>query len=307
MTENVGNVKLNYSFYSGRDFYSDGPVEDEMLDIVKNNPVSEFNRIINERKSWPILYHLSHVRENIVSWLPIEKTHKVLEIGAGCGAMSGALADLTGSLVCVDLSKKRSLINAYRHQEKDNMEIMVGNFLDIEGSLDRDFDFITLIGVLEYSESYIQSAKPYEDMLTCMRNHLAPGGKVAIAIENRLGLKYWAGCREDHTGRYFDGLENYPEPRGLRTFSKKELAALIERVGGFKAEFYYPYPDYKFPMTIYSDAQLPKVGELTANMRNFDLERMVLFDESRVWDSLIENDLFPEFSNSFLVVAERED
>ena len=39
---------------------------------------------------------------------------------------------------------------------------------------------------------------PYVEMLRKIRNHLNPGGKIVIAIENRLGMKYWAGCAEDH-------------------------------------------------------------------------------------------------------------
>lgn len=88
--------------------------------------------------------------------------------------------------------------------------------------------------------------------------HLKPGGKIIIAIENRLGLKYWAGCTEDHTGTYFEGLEGYPKTEGVKTFSKKELLDIIHQAGEFSTTFYYPYPDYKFPMTIYSDEYLPK-------------------------------------------------
>ena len=55
-----------------------------------------------------------------------------------------------------------------------------------------------------------------------MAKHLAPGGKIVIAIENRLGLKYWAGCAEDHVGKYFEGLEGYHNTKGVRTYSKKE-------------------------------------------------------------------------------------
>lgn len=35
MTEQIGKVKLDLSFYPGEDFYCDGTVEDEILDIVK--------------------------------------------------------------------------------------------------------------------------------------------------------------------------------------------------------------------------------------------------------------------------------
>ena len=36
MQKFVGNVKLNLDYYSGEDLYSDGDIENEILDIVKN-------------------------------------------------------------------------------------------------------------------------------------------------------------------------------------------------------------------------------------------------------------------------------
>ena len=92
MREKIGKVVLDYRYYPGVDLYSDGQVEDELLDIAKNYSRSEFNKIIDSREKWPLLYHFSHIRENIVSWLPINKNDKVLEIGSGCGAVTGALA-----------------------------------------------------------------------------------------------------------------------------------------------------------------------------------------------------------------------
>ena len=65
---------------------------------------------------------------------------KVLEIGSGCGAITDKLSEKAGKVTCVDLSAKRSMINAYRNQDRDNIEIYVGNFNDIEPSLDCDYD-----------------------------------------------------------------------------------------------------------------------------------------------------------------------
>ena len=117
-------------------------------------------------------------------------------------------------------------------------------------------------------------------------------------------MKYWAGCTEDHFGTYFEGIANYPSTNGVKTFSKKELIKIIEHTGNWKIDFYYPYPDYKLPMTIYSDEYLPKIGELSNVRYNFDRERLQLFDETRVYDGIINNELFSEFSNSFLVILE---
>ena len=127
-----------------------------------------------------------------------------------------------------------------------------------------------------------------------------------IAIENKYGLKYWAGCKEDHTAAFFSGLEGYVGVENVRTFSKKELKEIADEVGLKKQTFYYPYPDYKLPLSIYSDEYLPKPGELNNNFRNFDNERMVLFDESRVFDNIIKDGMFDQYSNSYLVILEEQ-
>ena len=225
----------------------------------------------------------------------------MLEIGSGCGAVTGAVLGRTASVTCVDLSRKRSLVNAYRHRDAEGLEIRLGNFQDVEKKLDTDFDIITLIGVFEYANSYIASGEPYTEFLQIVGRHLAEGGRLLIAIENRLGIKYFAGCREDHTGRWFDGIEGYSEDTYARTFVRPELEKLFREAGFDRFRFFYPYPDYKFPMSIYSDEYLPKTGELRQNLENFDRSRMMLFDESRALDSIIKAGLFPLFSNSYFI------
>jgi 2-polyprenyl-3-methyl-5-hydroxy-6-metoxy-1,4-benzoquinol methylase len=301
--EKIGNVVMNYDYYGGTDLYSDGDIEDTLLEIVKNHKRSEFPDIIVEAKSWPILYHLSEVRTNILNWYPFEKDARVLEVGAGCGAITGTIAELAGQVTAVDLSKRRSLINAYRNRDKDNLEIIVGNFNDIAPQLTGKFDYVTLIGVLEYAQSYMPQTDAYHAFLEKIAGLLVPGGKVLIAIENQLGLKYFAGCREDHVGKYFEGIEGYRNTTGIRTFSKKVLTELLLGSGYKDVQFAYPYPDYKLPTTIYTDEFLPVKGELVDNMRNFDADRMILFEETKVWDTLLDAGLFPEFSNSFFVEA----
>ena len=191
--EEIGKVRLDYSQYSGKDYYSEGSVEDALLDIVKSRSSLEYDAVIEERKSWPFLYHLSSLRENIVDWIPMHRGCKVLEVGSGCGAITGALSRKAGRVDCVELSKKRSLINAYRHRECDNITIHVGNFQDIEPGLPGDYDYICLIGVFEYGKSYMGGDRPYETYLAKLFTHLAPGGRIVIAIENKYGLKYFAG------------------------------------------------------------------------------------------------------------------
>lgn len=304
--EKIGNVQLDDSLYPGEDFYCDGPIEDEMLEIAQKYPKEEWNRIIVQRRNWPIMYHFSHIRANIVRWLPITKEDEVLEIGSGCGAITGALAEMAKQVDCIELSMKRSKINAYKHKEYDNIKINVGNFKDIEKTITKKYDFITLIGVFEYAESYMGTDTPYQDFLDLIKLHLKPSGKIVIAIENKYGLKYWAGCKEDHVAKLFEGLEGYTTTSGVKTFSKQELEGFVNHAGLNKYEFYYPYPDYKFPKTIYSDFYLPKVHELSNNTNNFDHTRLELFDEEKVFDNIIKDNLFPQYANSYVVIAQGE-
>ncbi len=305
MIEYIGAVELDETYYPGEDLYCDGAVEDELLEIVKTYPEEAYNQVIAERKDWAILYHLSHIRTNIVEWLPITRTDTVLEIGSGCGAITGALSDKAQRVDCIELSKKRSFINGYRNKNRNNISIKLGNFQDVEENLREKYDWITLIGVFEYGQGYIDSTTPYKDFLLKTASHLNPGGKVVIAIENRLGLKYFAGCMEDHCGIPFEGIEGYRTTKGARTFSRPELEKIMDEAGFTRRQFYYPYPDYKLPLSIYSDEYLPKLGELRTNCNNYDRKRLKIFDESEAFDSIIESGLFPQFANSFLVIMER--
>lgn len=304
-TETIGGVKLDYRFYPGEDYYCDGTVEDELLTIAKETDPSDYEAVIRREKSWPVLYHLSAARGNIVDWIPFTGREKVLEIGSGCGAVTGTLAAKCREVTCVELSRKRSLINAWRHKDCSNIRILVGNFEDIEPSLEDDYDYVFLIGVFEYAASYLHEAEdPFRAELTRIRAHVRPEtGRIVIAIENRLGLKYFAGCREDHSGVYFDGIENYRNgPHPATTFTRPALEAMFRDTGLSAYSFYYPYPDYKFMETLYSDRRLPDGAELSDNIRNFDRERLLLFDEKKAYTGITADGLFPVFSNSYEIV-----
>lgn len=304
--EKIGNVVLDDTYYPGEDLYSDGIVEDYILELVQKYEPEEYNRVIAREQDWAVMYHLSHQRTNIISWYPFKEGAKVLEVGSGCGAITGAVAEHADSVICVDLSRRRSMINAYRNKKKNNIRIMMGNFRDIEPALDEDFDYATLIGVFEYGKGYIGGEHPYHEFLTTIMKHIKPGGRLLIAIENKLGLKYWAGCREDHAGLLFEGLEGYQNTPGVRTFSKPEFVKIMEECGCKHYKFYYPYPDYKLPSVIYSDEYLPRQGELIQNICNFDRDRFVLFDEGKVFDQLIKDGLFPLYANSFFIEITKE-
>lgn len=292
---------LNLSYYKGIDLYSDGDIEDEILEIVTEH--EDFTSVLQHDDRWPILYHLSNIRENLLEWYDFQPSENLLEIGSGCGAISGLFCRKLKRVVGIELSKKRSTINATRNGKYKNLEIMVGNFEDI--TLEEKFDYVTLIGVLEYSPLYIANEDPFVSMLERTKNFLKDEGKLIIAIENKLGLKYLAGTPEDHTGKVFDGIENYQNISTVKTLSKIEIESLLHKVGFNKLTFYYPVPDYKMPRNVYSDEYPPKKGDLRNVTDAFDRNRYQTFNEEIVFDQLCEDGKFSYFSNSFLIIASK--
>ena len=291
---------LNLQYYKGPDAYSDGAIEDELLHLVEKP--QEFMAVLARDDRWPLLYHLSPERRNLLEWYPFRRDAALLEIGAGCGALTGLFAERVAQVTAVELSAKRSRIIERRYADILNLEIMAGNFTDMV--FDRAFDYVTLIGVLEYARTFIQTPDPYGKLLSRIAAVLKPGGVLIVAVENRLGLKYFAGARDDHTGRQFDGIEGYPAG-SPETFTRNELGQLLH-IGGFAEQmFYYPHPDYKLPAEIFSDACLPAANHMLADAPNYDQERLKLFSEQRAWATIIRDGKFPQFANSFLVLAAR--
>lgn len=293
---------LNLKFYKGRDEYSDGDVEERLLAAVKDNADPE--EILKNENEWAFLYHLSPIRENLLEWYDFpgiadSSPVSLLEIGSGCGALTGLFCRKTDRVVGIDLSKRRSTINAYKNKEVDNLEIYVGNFTDIE--IDEKFDYVTLIGVLEYSCYYVGGDDPFGEMIRRTKEYLKPGGTLIIAIENKYGMKYFAGAPEDHTGRAFDGITGYRGVDRVRTFSGKGIERLIKENGFDSLEFYYPMPDYKLPGEVFSERRLPGPGSFTDSVAAYDRDRYELFDEAAAFDEICREGDFPFFANSFLI------
>ena len=143
-------------------------------------------------------------------------------------------------------------------------------------------------------------AKSQVDLLKTLKEHLNPGGHIILAVDNRYGLTYFAGSKERLTGKYFEGLEGYGSSEGACTFSKDAVLSMIKEAGFGAVKTYYPYPNYRYMTALYTDEKLPSPGELNCNLCNFEEERAVLFNESAVFDGLIKEGKFQEFSNSYL-------
>ncbi len=291
-------AEFNTQYYQGTDQYSDGDIEEEILSIVKAGKSLEESG----SRSFPVLYHLSVVRENILSWYDFRKGASVLEIGAGPGAITGLLCRRCAQVTSVELSERRARINYERHKEYENLKVMVGNLNDMQ--FPGKFDYVILNGVFEYAGSFTDGPDPYGSFLKRCAGYLKEDGLLLIAIENRLGLKYFAGAPEDHTDNYMEGLKNYPDNSSVHTFSRQEWEEMCDRCGLSSRRFYYPYPDYKFPNEIFTSKTLRADG-FGRNAWNFNPRRLELFSEQAMGETLCREGVMECFMNSFLIEAGR--
>ncbi len=257
---------------------------------------------------WATLYHLSSARANLLRPIAHRLAGKrVLEIGAGCGAITRYLGELGADVVAIEGSRRRAAICAARCQDLENVAVVCDAFQRFEpGST---FDVVTLIGVLEYSRQLGDGDDAPLDLLQRSSERLSDEGLLIVAIENQLGLKYLAGAPEDHFPQPFFGVNDLYDTRTPVTFGRVELQKLLTAAGLPHHEFFAPFPDYKLPVAVvhedaYRDPRLDLatiIRSLPAAGQAFPYQRT--FSEEMSWPVFIRNGLGLDVSNSFLVLV----
>ena len=291
-------AKIVKKYYKGLDLYSDGEIEDKIFEVIKNDQFENVDMYNN----WVLMYHLSHLRENILNWYDFKEGANILEVGSGCGSITGMLADRAKKVISVELSNRRASINYERNSKYDNVEIYIGNIFDM--SFECKFDYIIFNGVFEYSARFIKSETPFNDMINFISKYLNCNGELLIAIENRMGLKYFSGAKEDHIGKYFYGINGYSNRDPAVTFSKNEIDYILKESGYKNINFLYPFPDYKFPEIIVSEEWLTK-NDIFYKLNSFDSSRYMFFDEIKIQNKISKELMSAYFSNSFLITAKK--
>src|SRR5271167_1003953 len=167
--------------------YADGG-ETRLLSVVlMASDRSTFSpELANAINDWLSEYHLSRSRHCLVRPLGIRAGEKVLEMGCGCGAITRFLGELGADVVAVEGSLARARVAAERCREMTNVRVIVDDLLRFES--EERFDWILLVGVLEYAALFSKEENPHEHYLQSVTRLLAPGGRVVVAIENKLGL-----------------------------------------------------------------------------------------------------------------------
>lgn len=233
----------------------------------------------------------------------------VLELGAGCGAITRYLGELGANVVAVEGSQRRASIAAERCRDLSNVTILCDRLQDLP--FEAAFDVVTLVGVLEYAQVYVTDEDPVHAVLTQARKYLKPDGMLIVAIENQLGLKYFAGAPEDHGVGIMAGINDGYRHDSAITFGHKELSDRLLRAGFAELATYLPFPDYKMPTCIVHPAGQGEsladwnLATLLSNSAFYDRQPISqpLFSLERAWPLVARNGLLTDLANSLLLVA----
>ncbi len=261
---------------------------------------------------WPSRYHLTAYRSTILDCLGFTAGDaRVLELGAGCGAITRWLGENCAEVHAIEGSVHRARVARARCADLDNVVVYSANYSEL--AEEDAFDVVTLIGVLEYGHLYhprLQGdprASALEN-LRIARRALRDEGFLVLALENRLGVKYLNGALEDHSGKRFESVQGYPHATSAVTFSAHDLRSMLATAGFEDVGLYLPYPDYKLATTIVNaehagpDSGVHNWLPGTAPDRGAE-RRAALYHEALAEREFGRAGLLPELANSFLMVA----
>lgn len=261
---------------------------------------------------WASLYHFSPYRPTIIDCFEsVPKDARILELGAGCGGVTRWLGEKFSEVIAIEGSHKRASIAKSRCRDLDSVKVCGVNIYDLEVS--EAFDIVTLIGVLEYSHLFHpnQMIAPREGAVSLLQfayKALRPSGVLVLAIENKMGLKYFSGAGEDHSGKIFSSIHGYPDSNSAVTYSALELEELLRQAGFSAVDFYLPFPDYKLASTILNAQKIEKKYYVhnwidTPFPDRTRAPRTLLFNEALAVRELMKAGLLKDMSNSFLILA----
>lgn len=202
-------------------------------------------------------------RSDFLFLLDIKKDMLALEIGAGWGQVAIPLSQFCNVVTIDSNPEKIQIMKKIAKQEnKNNMQFVVSDISD-KIFEHNQFDLIIFNSIPEWLE-HSRNTDPttlLNDALCEAHNLLKPEGVLYIGIENKYGLKYLLGEKNDHTDlsdhvylkkEIAKSIFEAETDKKLKvlTYSKQEYEEMLMHAGFKDIKFFGDLPDYKFLHTV---------------------------------------------------------
>ena len=171
-------------------------------------------------------------------------------------------------------------------------------------SADEKYDYALITSAVEESGSKAKALKVLKKVYLLLKEN----GTLLLGLDNRLGIRYFCGDRDIHTGRNFDGIENYIHTNASdydtthgRSFSKAEMIEIIEKAGFERHRFYSVFPLLQRPQVLFSEDYIPEEELDVRIFPQYNYPDTVFLEEEHLYDTLAENNLLHIMANGFLI------
>lgn len=174
---------------------------------------------------------------------------------------------------------------------------------DYAGSLyeQESYDIIVAVDVLEY-------AKDAAALLCQIRRLLKPDGKLLLAADNRLGIRYFCGDQDFFTNKNYDSIEDYRhllawerESMKGRTYAKAEISRFLEKAGFSGHRFFSVFPRISNPQLLLAEDYVPNEALDIRIFPEYNSPDTVFLMEEELYPSLMDNHILHAMANGFFV------
>lgn len=226
---------------------------------------------------------IQELSRGLISWYTFRKGGKALFVSE----------DIEAYEVLADVLKENDLtVEAYSVAEVENMSQSAGL---------RCYDYIVVVDALENSSSPTA-------FLCVLQNMLGDNGRLLLATDNRLGIRYFCGDKDAFTGHVFDGIDHYDKVNSQRrqqlkgrAYSKEEIKQMLVKAGFIKQKFYSVMPALSRPQMLISEDYIPNEALDIRVFPQYRSPQTVFLEEEKLYDDLLRNGMFHAMANGFLI------
>ena len=213
----------------------------------------------------------------IIRWYPFPKKSRIAYVG-----------------------KADAIFKALKEGYSDNVDRLP---LSTKLSKAGTYDYIVCI-------AYAEKLPDINTFLKAAADHLEPTGKLILGMNNRLGLRYFCGDTDPHTGQVLDGLDDYFRAyskeedtfRG-RSYDKAGLKKALGEAGFANSKFYSVMPGLENPNLIVADGYKPNESIFNRIFPSYNTPDSLFLEEERLYKGLMDNGMFEAMANAFFIEA----
>lgn len=226
------------------------------------------------------------VPKGLLKWYDFEKDKKILYIGDAIDSYAEALKEEGLEVFCVSVADFKDAEWIKKHRNTYNYAVMIAAF--------------------ELDDSP-------QDIFGAIADILATDGKLLLGMNNRFGIRYFLGDKDIYTNQIFDGLEDYRRTYATikdtfsgRMYARYEVEQMLTQTGFSNMKFYSVFPDLEHPQMLYAESFIPKENLARRIFPMYNNANTVFVEEQYLYQSLMENNMFHQMANAYLVEVTKQ-